>query len=97
MPAPWANSNRASRLPIGWAAIRKAVLNRDQRICYLCGGPGADTVDHIRPGDDHSMSNLAAVHDWAPPHCHRRKTQADAAVTRAKGRPPVRRHPGLKT
>lgn len=54
------------------------VLKRDSGICYLCGEEGADTVDHIIAGDDHSLTNLAAVHDRTPPHCHRYKTSQDA-------------------
>jgi 5-methylcytosine-specific restriction endonuclease McrA len=49
----------------GWGRISKAVILRDEGICALCGGEGADTVDHIIPrsrGGDHSMSNLRAAH-----------------------------------
>lgn len=53
------------------------VLRRDKGICYLCGGEGADTVDHIVPGDDHSLGNLAAVHDRIAPHCHRIKSSRE--------------------
>jgi 5-methylcytosine-specific restriction protein A len=53
------------------------VLKRDNGICYLCGEPGADTVDHIVPNDDHGLTNLAAVHDRVPPHCHRSKSSTE--------------------
>jgi 5-methylcytosine-specific restriction protein A len=68
--------------PPGWDQLRRAVLERDRGICYRCGRPGADTVDHIRSvarGGDHSMNNLAPVHDRTPPHCHRAKTNRERA------------------
>lgn len=71
---PFKGSTRRSRLPKDWRSRREAVMYRDKGICYICGGPGADTVDHVEPGDDHRMSNLKAVHDAMPPHCHRTKT-----------------------
>lgn len=65
---------RKERLPDDWAQRREFVLHRDKRICYLCGGEGADTVDHVEVGDNHSMSNLKAVHDRVAPYCHKTKT-----------------------
>jgi 5-methylcytosine-specific restriction endonuclease McrA len=63
--------------PANWDAIRRAVLERDQYHCQLCGGPGADTAHHLvmksRGGTD-TMDNLVAVHDRNPPHCHRAET-----------------------
>jgi 5-methylcytosine-specific restriction protein A len=52
-------------------------MKRDKGICYLCGGENADTVDHIKAGDDHSLTNLAAVHDRVYPHCHRAKSSKE--------------------
>src|SRR5690606_5336225 len=69
--------------PQGWNILRTRVLERDHWTCYLCGRPGADTVDHITPlsrGGTNLMSNLAAVHDRNPPHCHRSKTASDRAT-----------------
>jgi len=31
-----------------WQRLRAAVLARDERVCYLCGGV-ATTVDHVLP------------------------------------------------
>lgn len=46
--------------------IRRAfVLDRDQRICWLCGLTGADTVDHVTPkvhGGSDEVTNLKAAH-----------------------------------
>lgn len=99
MPGNWEGSTRRKRLPAGWASvIVPRILARDHGRCYLCGQLGADTVDHIRPGDDHRDSNLAAVHDHAPPHCHRLKSSREGNAARAArqgaGRHPVERHPG---
>lgn len=95
----WVGSTRKERLPIDWPELRRLVKARDGGICHLCGQPGADRVDHVVPGDDHSLANLAEVHDYAPPHCHRFKSsdeghQAQARI-RAMGRMPTERHPGL--
>lgn len=69
-----------------WRALREEILERDGYLCYLCGDPGADTVDHIvsvAAGGSDDVDNLAAVHDRNPPHCHRTKTRRE----RSAGRP----------
>ena len=73
---PWQGSTRKQRLPNDWNTRRNIILSRS-RICYLCGGDGADTVDHIIPNDDHSLENLGAVHDRVEPHCHRYKSSKE--------------------
>jgi 5-methylcytosine-specific restriction enzyme A len=101
MPGQWAGSTRRGRLPTDWPDRVRRVKARDKGICYLCEQPGADTVDHIVPGDDHALTNLAAVHDRNPPHCHRAKSSAEGAAARkTKGgyvsqRRPRERHPGI--
>jgi 5-methylcytosine-specific restriction protein A len=98
MPGRWVGSTRAQRLPPGWSTrIVPRILARDRGVCYLCGYLGADTVDHVNPGDDHSDANLAAVHDANPPHCHRHKSAAEGNAARWKAREkrPPERHPGL--
>jgi 5-methylcytosine-specific restriction enzyme A len=70
----WEGSTRKQRLPQDWNTRRAIVLKKGGGVCYLCGGPNADTVDHIVEGDNHSLDNLAPVHDRNPPHCHRYKT-----------------------
>jgi 5-methylcytosine-specific restriction protein A len=97
----WADSTRRARLPANWPDLVRQVKARDRGICYLCERDGADTVDHIVPGDDHSLTNLAAVHDRNPPHCHRTKSGREGAAARKArgGYRPTRRaaeqHPGL--
>ena len=49
-PEPWSGGKRRKRMGISggaWETIRRKVLARDQRICYLCDLPGADEVDHL--------------------------------------------------
>lgn len=78
---PWVGSNRGKATSISsWRTLRDKILERDDWICYLCRQPSADTVDHIVPvsrGGTDIPSNLAAVHDRTPPHCHRDKTVRD--------------------
>jgi 5-methylcytosine-specific restriction endonuclease McrA len=52
---------------LGWSYQRKRerILARDGYICWLCGLPGADSVDHVTPrvrGGDDSDENLRAAH-----------------------------------
>lgn len=98
---PWERngpSARSRRLPANWKTIRKAVLKRDAGICHLCGQPGADTVDHVIPGDDHRLENLAPVHDRVEPHCHRAKSSAEGVAAlrawSAQTKQSVEQHPG---
>jgi 5-methylcytosine-specific restriction endonuclease McrA len=49
-----------------WRRLRAAVLDHSD-VCWLCGLPGADTVDHILPLSQHpelahDRSNLAPAH-----------------------------------
>ena len=45
--------------------IRPAILERDGGICWICGGPGADSVDHViarTAGGTDDPANLRAAH-----------------------------------
>ena len=77
---PWQGSTRKDRLPKDWRTRRNAVLTRDKGVCYVCGGRGSDAVDHVVPGDDHSMSNLKAIHQDVEPYCHRTKSAMEGAA-----------------
>jgi 5-methylcytosine-specific restriction endonuclease McrA len=82
----WFGSSRKKRLPQDWSTRRQIVLRRDRGICYLCNQPGADAVDHKVPGDDHSLTNLAAVHEHVAPHCHRLKSSQEGVEARLGSR-----------
>jgi 5-methylcytosine-specific restriction enzyme A len=77
----WAGSTRRQRLPRDWPQLRAAVLTRDGGVCHVCGGPGADEVDHVVPGDNHRLENLAAIHDRP---CHRRKSAREGNAARGR-------------
>lgn len=69
-------------LPPNWARIRKQVLARDGNVCYICGGVGADSVDHVIPrwkGGSNDMRNLKAAHWNVAPYCHRTKSSREGA------------------
>jgi len=98
----WEGSTRRARLPKGWATLRRRVLRRDQYACQarfsdgqLCGQPATD-VDHIEPGDDHSMANLQALCAW----CHAHKSSSEggtaAALMRVRTHRPKPTHPALE-
>jgi 5-methylcytosine-specific restriction endonuclease McrA len=51
--------------PRGWRKLREAVFRRDGHVCWRCGLPGANSVDHVIPvvlGGDHSLGNLRPAH-----------------------------------
>lgn len=98
MSGQWEGSQRAQRLPEDWESYRRpAVLARDKGFCHVCHKPGATDVDHLNPGDDHSLSNLAAIHAWP---CHARKSAREGVAARAARRAlryrPKAKHPGMK-
>jgi 5-methylcytosine-specific restriction protein A len=93
----WQGSYRRKRLPPGWETVmRPVVFATYGDTCHLCGQPGADTIDHVTPGDDHSLANLRPAHDDP---CHRLKSAHEGVAARARRRALVRRptepHPGL--
>lgn len=102
MSGGWAHSTGHDRTRTAeWKRTVARIHTRDRGICHLCGGPGADAVDHVIPvsgGGADDDANLAAVHDRHPPHCHRYKTSAEghaAQAARGHQRRPPEAHPGL--
>lgn len=79
----WSTSNRATRLPWSWSVLRATVLRRDNGICHVCGKHGADQVDHLTPGDNHSLDNLATIHSDP---CHRQKSSSEGGSISARER-----------
>ena len=63
------------------------IIRRDGGVCHLCGGPGADSADHLIPralGGTDDDDNLAAVHHKAGPRCNIRRGAATIAEGRAR-------------
>lgn len=94
-PNPW-GSPRCSTAE--WKKLRAYILERDRRICHVCGQGGATEVDHLIPvaegGTDHPL-NLRAIHQRP---CHARKSAAEAArarSSRSTTRSPET-HPGVR-
>jgi len=62
--------------------LRRQVFAHYGEQCWLCGGAGADTIDHIVPvadGGDDSLDNLRPAHGRKSKHCagnfSRKRTQ----------------------
>jgi 5-methylcytosine-specific restriction protein A len=78
--------------------VRKRILRRDQGVCYVCGKPGANQVDHIKPtsqGGDDGDANLSAIHEYP---CHAEKTAREANAVNPMAIPRKRKpeaHPGM--
>lgn len=83
----WENSDRKARLPANWAALRQIVLTRCGGRCeeHMRSGKRcrdrATDVDHIVPGDDHSVGNLRGICAW---HHKRKSGQEGAAASAAR-------------
>jgi 5-methylcytosine-specific restriction endonuclease McrA len=98
-------SKQGADLPRNWWRIRARVLRRSD-ICYVCGLPGADEVDHVIPRSEwnrssspHDESNLRPIHGRkSGKQCHARKTAAEGVrlkrQMREKRLRPAERHPG---
>jgi len=94
-PNAWGSTRCSSA---EWRRLRLFILERDGRICHVCGQHGADEVDHVIAyadgGTDHPL-NLRAIHKRP---CHARKSAREAAAHRTSkstARPPEP-HPGLR-
>lgn len=61
-------------------------MHKHDRICHVCGLPGADQVDHVIPvsqGGSDGMDNRRPIHSKP---CHSEKTQREAREARANAR-----------
>ena len=107
MSGGWQGSTRRSRLPVNWASLRKAVLERDGYQCTELLPSGtrcpavATDVDHDEAmTDDHSADRM---HSKCRKH-HASKSAREggqASGAQAKRRAalryrPAERHPGLR-
>lgn len=76
----------ARRGSSGWTRqqVNAEIIAKDGGRCYICGGYGANEVDHIvalgLDGTD-TVDNLAAIHGEP---CHRKKTAQDNRKIRAR-------------
>lgn len=93
----WQSSTRRDHLPDDWPRIRREVFREKGRQCLLCGAPATD-IDHIVPGDDHSIENLRPL--CSP--CHSRKSSSEGGAAKAAKRRQIEKrfqrtedHPGL--
>lgn len=68
-------SDRRSRLPRNWSAIRRRILYRD-KFCRGCQVNFSTEVDHILPGDDHRDENLQGLCRY----CHSRKSAREGGL-----------------
>lgn len=98
MSGRWRGSNRRSRLPAEWPAIRALILERDGHRCRhiipgygRCPHPATD-VDHVDRGDDHEPENLRAV---CAGH-HKIKSAQEGRAAQKRATPRAERHPGLR-
>lgn len=68
-------------------ALKARVTKRDHGCCYVCGGEGADELEHKIPisqgGAARDLNNLGLIHSEP---CHREKTQREAAEGSRKAR-----------
>jgi 5-methylcytosine-specific restriction endonuclease McrA len=93
----WAGSTRRYALPDDWPERRALVLERDEHRCRwregvtVCGLRATD-VDHIKPGNDHSLTNLQAL--CRDHHAIKSSREGNAAPRVTRWRP-AERHPGL--
>jgi 5-methylcytosine-specific restriction protein A len=68
-------------------ALKRQVEARDHGCCYVCGGEGADELEHKIPisqgGASRDLNNLGLIHSEP---CHREKTAREAAEGSRKAR-----------
>ena len=58
-----------NRVSSTWRKIRSQILQASD-ICWMCGRPGADTIDHLVPlaqGGNNQVSNLRPAHGKRQP------------------------------
>lgn len=75
----------------------RTVILKAKPVCYVCGKPGADQVDHLTPrsrGGSDDMVNLAPIHREP---CHRLKSQQESrdGIRSHSAKRPPRKHPGF--
>lgn len=94
----WAGSTRRYRLPSNWyTELVPETFEVYGDTCHWCGKPGANQVDHVNPGDDHSLENRRPIHA----DCHQTKSSIEggraAQARKPRRQRPPEPHPGLLT
>lgn len=83
-PRPETTAERYGQSGSKRQAQHKSVLQEAGFICYVCGLPGANAVDHIIPihlgGAKTDRANLGAIHEDP---CHALKSKAENAARAA--------------
>jgi 5-methylcytosine-specific restriction protein A len=94
----WDGSTRRERLPDNWTTeIVPAVFAEYGDTCHVCQESGADEVDHVIRGDDHSLQNLRPIHGWRTPQgCHKKKSSQEGAAARPRLARPAEPHPAFQ-
>jgi len=86
-------------LPRDWERRRRETFREHGDICWVCGQPGANEVDHVKRGDDHSLNNLKPIHGKGTrQRCHQKKSSREGVDARRQRRNRMLRkrpHPGL--
>lgn len=101
----WNSDKRRARTgthPMAQQRLHQQAMTRDGGVCWVCGRPGADQVDHklaLCEGGPNTLDNLAPIHSTP---CHRDKTRAETTRAHHRGpRPtasakrPAEPHPGM--
>lgn len=93
-PQPWAGRS-SPRERYGMSsgtmrALKRQVMARDNGCCYICGGEGAEELEHKTPisqdGAPRDLDNLGVVHAG----CHEAKSKREALEGRQRARAKLR-------
>lgn len=90
-PVPWANRpTTQARYGLSGSAqqtLHRGIIAAAEGRCYICGLPGADTVDHIvERADGGSLTDPANLGPIHQDPCHEDKTAAANARRRERRR-----------
>ena len=83
-------AERNGRATAQWKRVRQAILTASD-ICWMCGRPGADTIDHVVPlarGGTNDPQNLRPAHGrrqpWGCPGNYGRRDRAVEVAERTR-------------
>src|SRR3954453_5249568 len=67
---------------------RRAMVLSASRVCHICGGPGATTVDHVVPldrGGRSTLANLKPAHSYCNAGKREREMASGPRISPKKG------------